>query len=197
MRYPLYLNTMPESSDYGFRTVVKIVVKSSTFWQYSVVGKRCVVVEACVSTNLICLDDRGLESQIQEEFGAVRIMVSQPDGSWRSLWRLSSSEFAAAGSLDAAMKLIEDALVVLPHEWQHDWLLSIPSCDRQGFAIEVMQCHDCVRAWFGGLEEEFATQVDALSWVARALSGDYELHTTMVGGLGRATQRSGSAPCEA
>ena len=138
-----------------------------------------------MSTNLICLDDRGLQKQIEEEFGAVRIMVSQPDGNWRIIWRLSSNDFAAAGSLDVAMKLIEDALAVLSSRQREHFLLSIPPFDKQGFSIELMQCHDSVRAWFGGLEEEFATLDDALSWVARALSGDYELQTIMVGDLAR------------
>jgi hypothetical protein len=135
--------------------------------------------------NLICLDDRKFQNQIEEEFSAVRIMVSQPDGNWRSLWRLSANDFAAVESLDAAMKLIGDALAVLPPQQREYCLLTIPPFDTQGFAIEVMLCQDSVRAWFGGLEEEFATLDDALSWVARALSGDYELRTVVAGGLGR------------
>ena len=135
--------------------------------------------------NLICLDDRWFQQRIEQEFGAVRIMVPQPDGNWRSIWRLSSNDFAAAGSLEGAMKLIEDALAVLTPQQREHCLLSIPPFDTHGFGIEVMPRREGVRACFGGLEEEFATLDDALIWVARGLSGDYALHATLVGGLGR------------
>lgn len=65
------------------------------------------------------------------------------------------------------------------------WTLSIPAFHVDGFDIDVHFDQDIIRASFGGLQQEFATVSGAITWVERALSNSYRLHTVIIGGRPR------------
>lgn len=124
----------------------------------------------------------------RQAFGCVRLLARWPDRTWQTAMRIAPESFLAARDGAGAMRLIETSLGrVSPLIIESmDWILSIPPVGPRGFAIDISRSGGRIRGLFAELEEEFETLPGALAWVARALSGGYQLRRTLVGGKPRA-----------
>lgn len=119
-----------------------------------------------------------------DALGDVRLLTSRPDRSWHAAMKIECETLATARSAEEVVAMIGREMQRLPAEVldRADWILTIPSIGPSGFSIELSKRSSRVRALFGELEEEFESLAGAMVWVARALSDQYQLRTTLVGG---------------
>lgn len=61
------------------------------------------------------------------------------------------------------------------------YTLSIPAPGPCGFGMVLYADPYGIHAWFGGLEQEFASVEEAMPWVRCAMSPSYRLHIVVVG----------------
>ena len=128
-----------------------------------------------------------VDRQLSDVFGAVRFFRLGKDGTQSTIWKVSASEFRATNTVDAAIQLILTGIKPFTDgdPQAFNWVLSIPSMVEGGFAVDLIKNGDSIRGQFGGLEENFETLDQAMIWVGRALSSDYHLKVTFIGGKPR------------
>lgn len=120
-------------------------------------------------------------------FGKVRFLAATDACGWRSLITIPNEEFQSAANATAAVRLIEREMARVPRGVLQgaNWLLSVPAVGPDGFEIYLSRENGVIRAFFGELEDEFHSLEQAMAWVARALSSDYQLRVVSVGGKPR------------
>jgi hypothetical protein len=110
-------------------------------------------------------------------------MRSQTDGSWFTIWKISSEAFLGHCSKEHALQSVRnelnDYMSSAPEGCNHH--LSIPIQTENGFAIDLITMADGFRVWFGDLEEDFPDLDEAFIWISLALSDEYQLRTVIVG----------------
>lgn len=136
----------------------------------------------CVVSDLREKSDSGLGGALP----AIRLAQVRWDTTPETVWQFAGRDFLELQHVDEAMACLQSGLETLPRSKQViPWTLSIPALTSNGFAIDILCQNGSVRAWFGGLEEDFFSLPTAIHWVARALSNTYQLRTISVGGTPR------------
>jgi hypothetical protein len=118
------------------------------------------------------------------EFDAIRLLKAEPDRSWRTVIRISLSDFLVTKTARDATELIKQKLseVLTSVFAEGEWILSIPPIGQGGFAIDLSKSGERIRCLFGELEREFEIVSEAMVWVERALSHAYQLRIISSGG---------------
>ncbi len=133
---------------------------------------------------------------VESAFNSIRFFkISAKDG-WQTVHNIPLATFLSAQTAENARELLEVKILRFLQEVgdDTDWLLTIPSLGKQGFAIDLSRNEFKFRVMFGELEENFETLSEALAWVARGLSDTYQMRITLVGGRAREWTLEPTAP---
>ena len=127
-------------------------------------------------------------SFMREAFGAVRFFTCKPGKSYQTIMKITPDRFLAADCAKRATELIESEIekIGAASRENTDWILAIPPSGPNGFAIDISNRNGSISGLFGGLEAEFETLGQAMLWVRRALSRNFQLRITEVGNVQKA-----------